>query len=155
MILLIHKFLSLAHCIAIHPVFFTSYRLKWLITACCTILILNCMYWYSCRGVSKYILLISMVINFASGVLMTQLRTIFAASRSAVSVLTSPWNFNWSTPMIILFLWHPLYWDYNWQLLLYRWLFYSSGLDLFLSKTICVFPLFVVYCFFNSLEWII
>ena len=43
----------------------------------------------------------SIVMNFASGVLTTLLKTIFAVSRPAVSVLVSPWNSNRSPPAVI------------------------------------------------------
>ena len=58
-------------------------------------------YWYSFNGVFRYMLLMSIVMNFASGVLTTLLKTIFAVSRPAVSVLVSPWNSNRSPPAVI------------------------------------------------------
>ena len=62
---------------------------------------LNCIYWYFCSGVFRYILLMSIVMNFASGVLTTLLNTIFAVSKPAVSVLVSLWNSNQSPPAVI------------------------------------------------------
>ena len=46
-------------------------------------------------------LLMSIVINFALGVLTTLLNTIFAVSSPAVLVLVSPWNSNLSPPAVI------------------------------------------------------
>ena len=54
-------------------------------------LMLNRIYWCSCSGVFRYLLLMSIDMNFASGVLTTLLNTIFAVSKSIVSVLVSPW----------------------------------------------------------------
>ena len=58
-------------------------------------------YGYSCNGVFRYMLLMSIVMNFSSGVLMTLLNTIFSVSRPATSVLVSPWNSNWFPPAVI------------------------------------------------------
>ena len=61
-------------------------------------------YWKSFRGVIRYILLMSIVMNFAPGVDMMLLNRIFAVSSQAAFVLTSPSYFNWS-PLAVILVW--------------------------------------------------
>ena len=62
---------------------------------------LKCIYWSFFNGVFRYMLLMSIVMNFASGVFTTLLKTIFAVSRPAVSVLVSTWKSNRSPVAVI------------------------------------------------------
>ena len=62
---------------------------------------LNHIYWHSCNGVLRYILLMSIVMHFALGVLTILLKTIFAVSKPTASVLVSPWNSNRTFPTVI------------------------------------------------------
>jgi len=60
------------------------------------------MYWKSFTGIFKYILLMSIVMNFASRGDMMLLNRIFIVYSPVVLILTSPSYFSWSPPAVIL-----------------------------------------------------